>query len=382
MTSATVQTAILNNFVRAVPPQVAGQFAEALEASGVVDDFHVGDQLVSWITRQLWKPENTPLANAVSDPDSFADAFLSAAYVTAKSQKLGLAVSTDAIRRGPAELMQTMLTLAAATEGRVALTLGAGELKQAKPFGYKRSEGLKRLEDLLKISRQLLECEEPFDFEGNFWAYRQAWIGKSNTRNPELWTMGGGPKLAELSAKYADGWSTAIPNAFYSSEAFGKEVKRLKDLVEQNGRDPEAFTIGIWATAMLHDDPGVLEEASSNAIVKYMAAAFGRLNQADWEVEGLEPVYPRDWHYALKLLPAQDTPENVAAVVAKTPAEMCRRGWFWGTPKEVANDIQAYVDAGATWVSIGDMMPLLTSPEDSPACLGRQIETCRLLKQG
>ncbi|MGH3556324.1 MAG: LLM class flavin-dependent oxidoreductase [Mycobacterium sp.] len=325
---------------------------------------------------------NTPLANTIKDPDSFADAFLLAAYATAATQRLGLAVSTDAIRRGPAELMQTMLTLASATDGRVALTLGAGELKQAKPFGYKRSEGLRRLEDHLKISRRLLECDEPFDFDGHHWAYRQAWIGAGKLRRPEIWTMGGGPKLAELSAKYADGWSTAIPNAFFTPDAFGKEVKRIKDLLERNGRDPDDFTFGIWATVMLHNDPEVLEHAMSNPLVKYMAAAFGRLNQADWEVEGIEPVYPRDWHYALKLLPAQESPEKVDAIVAQTPVEMCRRGWFWGNPKEVASSIQAYVDAGATWVSVGDMMPLLLPVEHAPASIDRQIETCRILKQG
>lgn len=228
MTSRTVQTALPFTSGRTIPPQTAGEFARALDASGVVDDFQSVDQLVSWTTRQLWKPANTPLATATADPDSFADAFLLAAYASAAARRLGLAVSTDAIRRGPAELMQTMLTLASATDGRVALTLGAGELKQAKPFGYKRSEGLKRLEDQLRISRRLLDCDEPFDIDGNHWTYPRAWIGAGRLGTPEIWTMGGGPKPAELSAQYADGWSTAIPNAFFTPEAFGTEVKRIR----------------------------------------------------------------------------------------------------------------------------------------------------------
>ncbi|MEB3072112.1 LLM class flavin-dependent oxidoreductase, partial [[Mycobacterium] vasticus] len=272
MTNATVQTALPFTFGRTIAPQAAGEFARAIEASGVVDDFQSVDQLVSWTTRQLWKPENTPLANVVADPDSFADAFLLAAYASATTQRLGLSVSTDAIRRGPAELMQTMLTLAGATDRRVAITLGAGELKQAKPFGYKRSEGLKRLEDHLKISRLLLDCDEPFDFDGHYWTYRQAWIGSGKLRKPEIWTMGGGPKLAELSAQYADGWTTAIPNAFFTPEAFGREVKRIKDLLEKNGRDPDTFAMGIWAAVMLHDNPEILDRAMSNPLVKYMAA--------------------------------------------------------------------------------------------------------------
>lgn len=380
MTSTTVQTALPFTFGRTIAPQTAGEYAKMLDASGVVDDFQSVDQLVSWLTRQLWKSQNTPLASSIKDPDSFADAFLLAAYATAATRRLGVAVSTDAIRRGPAELMQTMLTLAGATDGRAALTLGAGELKQAKPFGYKRSEGLKRLEDHLKIYRLLLECNEPFEFDGDHWAYRQAWIGAGKLRKPEVWTMGGGRKLVELSAKYADGWTTAIPNAVFTPDAYNKEVRRMKELLEKNGRDPDDFTFGIWAAVMLHDDPEVLEHAMPNPLVKYMAAAFGRLNQGDWEVDGIEPVYPRDWHYALKLLPAQESLENVEEIVAQTSIEMCRRGWFWGDPKEVASVIQAYVDAGATWVSVGDMMPLLRPADEAPASLDWQIETCRILK--
>lgn len=59
---------------------------------------------------------------------------------------------------------------------------------------------------------------------------------------------------------------------------------------------------------------------------------------------------------------------------------MSRRGWFWGSPKDVAGGIQTYVDAGATWVSVGDMMPLLLPADVAPAALERQIETCRILK--
>lgn len=382
MTAQQVQTAVPFLMDRTFPPQAAGEFAKMLEASGVVDDFQAWDQLLSWMTGTLWKPENTALANIMKDPDSFADAFLLAAYATAATNKIGVAVSTDAIRRGPAELMQTMLTLASATEGRTTLLIGAGELKQAKPFGYRRAEGLKRLEDTLRIFRLLMECEGPFDYAGHHWNYRRAWVGGARSRLPQIWALGGGPQLRELAAKYADGFNTTIPGAFSTPEAFAAEVKDLKRMLEDNGRDPEKFTFGIWAAGLVHEDSEVVERVLANPIAKYMAAVFGRLNQADWKKEGLEPIFPADWHYALKLLPAEQSDYQVSETVARTSMEHARRSWMSGSPKEVAAQIQPYVDAGATWVSVSDTMPLFLPPEETATAIESTIEVCRLLKQG
>jgi hypothetical protein len=60
---------------------------------------------------------------------------------------------------------------------------------------------------------------------------------------------------------------------------------------------------------------------------------------------------------------------------------MCRRSWFTGAPKEVAARIQPYVEAGATWVLVGDLMPLLLPMEEAEVAVNRQIEVCHLLKQ-
>ena len=375
-----VATAIPFFLDRSFPPATASELAQRLEASGVVDDFQTWDQLTSWWPRTLWKPEFSPMARLMADCDSFADAFLVAGIAGTAAPTLGLAVSTDAIRRGPAELMQTMLTLGGVTNRTTTLMLGAGELKQVKPFGYKRSEGLTRLEDALQIFRLLLDNDEPINYEGHHRTVSNAWIGASRPSRPRIWAMGGGPKLIDLALRYADGFATVVPNGCPSPERFALDVTRIKGELERLGRDPESFDFAIWGSALIHEDKDVIAEALDNPLVRWVTATFGRLNQADWKTEGLASVYPDNWHYALNLLPAQATAEEVASVISKVSPEMSRQSWIAGDAKEVAMKLRAYVDAGATWVSVCDLLPLVRPPEEGPDALTRQLDVCRILK--
>ena len=210
--------------------------ARAYAASEVIDSVSVWDQLNFFHPRHLWSPETTPMAAAMPDGDSFPDAYTSLGYISAVAPTLGTAVATDAVRRSPAELMQTMLTLANMSGGRTTLQLGAGELKQCKPYGWKRKEGLARLEDHFRAFHALWESDGPFDFSGNHWSLQQAWIGNAKQHRPRLWGLGGGPKLIDLTLTYADGFSTAAPAVAYSPDRWGEIVSSLSAaLVERVG---------------------------------------------------------------------------------------------------------------------------------------------------
>lgn len=134
MTDQGVDIAIPILADRHVPASAFLDAARAYEASGVVDYMQGWDQLSSMFPPQLWNVGNAPMAALVPDLDSYPDfvAMLSAASVAAPG--LGTALSTDAVRRGPAELMQTMLTLANLTQGRAQFHLGSGKSSSASPL--------------------------------------------------------------------------------------------------------------------------------------------------------------------------------------------------------------------------------------------------------
>jgi phthiodiolone/phenolphthiodiolone dimycocerosates ketoreductase len=305
-----------------------------------------------------------------------------AAYALAAAPGAGIAVSTDAIRRGPAELNQQMWTLASMAEGKAIFQIGAGEAKQTYPAGWKRSEGLARLEDQLKLARAFWESSEPVEFEGNHWKMRRAWLGKARVARPEVWALGGGPKLLDLATSYADGFAAIAPNVFDTPERFAEMVGSLKQDLERKGRDPEDFGFGLWFMNAIHDDREVIERAFDGPIMKWMAATFGRLDQADWRRAGLEPVYPEGWHYSVKLRPVEVTPEESADVVSRTTRAHCEAAFSHGTPSEVAAEVASYVEAGCNYVAICDLMPLVLEPEDAQRAIARSIEACGVVKQG
>jgi len=249
-----------------------------------------------------------------------------------------MCVSSDAIRRGPAELMQTMLTISNLAGGPAPiLQLGAGELKQCKPFGWKRSQGLNSLEDHFRYIEEFWATDGPVDVEGNRWSFEQAWIGGAKGTRPRVWGLGGGPKMIDLTTSYADGFATIAPSVWTSPDHASEEIAKLKQVIESKGRDPEAFDFGIWPLLILHDEgqEELVEAALANPLIRWLAAVFGRVNQADWDKEGIEPPMPRDWHYAMKLLPIRWTAEQVRKVTDEIPREAIEKSFFIGTPNEV-----------------------------------------------
>ncbi|MHB8694202.1 MAG: LLM class flavin-dependent oxidoreductase [Solirubrobacteraceae bacterium] len=375
-----VQTAV--NFwpSRYMPPQAAAEVAKQLEAAPGVDWFQTWDQLVSFMPQGLWRPEVTPMARFSSDCDSYFNAGMIALLAANATETLNITTTLDSVRIGPAELLQQMLTIASTTPARVALQLGAGELKQCKPFGYKRSQGLSRMEDIFQIVRKLLSNDGLVSHEGNHWVYKDAWIGTHFPKLPELWALGGGPKLIDIATSYADGFISMVPSAFWTAEQWAEQVDVIHTMLERKDRDPSAFTCGFWPFALCYETEDQRERLFASPIIKWMTAVFGRLHHGDWEREGIDRIFPADWHYALRLLPHAMSQAEVDEIVAQVKPEMIEKSWFIGTPAEIAAQLRPWVEAGADYIAPSDLAPAVLELEEQPGAMARMVELCAHLK--
>jgi phthiodiolone/phenolphthiodiolone dimycocerosates ketoreductase len=379
--ASDVEIAIPLLYDRNFPPSAWTAAAKALEASGVVDYLQTWDQLTSWFPKSMWTVENTPLAAMMPDCDSFCDAFTMGVYAQAAAPGLGTVISTDAIRTGPAELTQKMMTISDLTQGRSIFQLGAGEIKQCKPFGWKRAQGLGRLEDHYKAFDALWNAKGPIDLPGNHVNLTNAWLGGTKNHRPRLWGLGGGPKFAEITASYADGFVTMCPWAATTPERWAEMIANMKQIRERAGRDPEDFSFGLWASVLLHDDPDVIDRALDNPFNRWWAAIAGRLNQSDWEIEGITAPWPADWHYSRHLLPAELGDAEARAIVDRGTREMAEKSFFTGSASDVAAQLKPYIEAGANWISVIDLLPFVLDPEEAIGALPRSIDVARCLKQ-
>jgi phthiodiolone/phenolphthiodiolone dimycocerosates ketoreductase len=375
-----VQTAVNYWPSRFLAPQAAAGFAQQLEAAPGVDWFQTWDQLVSFMPQGLWREDVTPMAAVSSDCDSYFNAAMIAMLAANATTTLNITTTLDAVRSGPAELLQQMLTLAATTEARVALQLGAGELKQCKPFGYKRSQGLSRMEDIYQIVRKMLAGQGLVSHEGNHWSYQDAWIGNHYPKIPELWALGGGPKLIDIATSYADGFMSMTPSAFSTPEAWGAQVETVHEQLEAKNRDPAEFTCGFWPFVLCYETDEQRQRLFDSPIVKWMAAVFGRLHHGDWEQEGEQLIFPPDWHYALRMLPHAMTQAEVDHVVEQVTPTMIEKSYFVGTPAEIAAQLRPWVEAGADFIAPSDLAPAVFKPEEQEAVMGRIIDLCGHLK--
>jgi phthiodiolone/phenolphthiodiolone dimycocerosates ketoreductase len=361
------------------PMNATVEAARALHASGVIDSVDVHDQLMFFGPPSLWNAETSPLAAQRPDLDSWADPYQVLAYIAAAVPGVGLCTTSDAVRRGPAEFMQSLLTLADISGGKCMVQMGAGEIKQCKPYGHKRSEGLKRLEDTMAIYRKFLDADTPIDYDGNIWKLQQAWIGGARNNRPQLWALGDGPKLRDIATSYADGFCSVTPFGITTPESAATTITEMKQQLEDKGRDPEEFGFGLWCAMLLHEDDAI-GRALNNPYLKWMTAVLGRMNQAAWADEGLPSPMGDKWHYALHLLPLGFSQAEIEGILSRTTAEHFRRSWFAGTPSDVADKIRPYIEAGVNYVQLLDLMPLALDPEEAPQSRARAIELAQMLK--
>ena len=375
-----VDTSLILFADRFVPPAMMVEQAKAYEASGVVDYMELSDQLVNFIPPELWTPQNSPLAKVMPDLDSAADAFVMAAYCVAAAPKLKLTLATDSIRHGPAEMVQTMLTFANLTNGNALFQIGGGEVKQAKPYGWKRAEGIGRFEDLCKAFHGFLDTNGPIDMAGRYTKFHKAYLGSAKQHRPQLWALGGGPKLIDLATSYCDGLSVAVPSVWWAPQQAKKEIERIRADVRAKGRDPDKFRFGMWCPVMLHESAEVIKRELNNPLIRWMSAVFGRITPEDWRAVGITPPLPDGWTYYQHLLPYDTSPEFVAEVLSKTGPELSAKGMLAGTPKQVADMMGPYIDAGISMVLPIDYLSLVMPPEEGAATMARSIELCAHLK--
>jgi phthiodiolone/phenolphthiodiolone dimycocerosates ketoreductase len=375
------ETAIPVVIDRNFPIEVFAQTVQAIADSGVVDGIQLWDQMTGWNPRCLWTPDRTPLAEVVPDLDSFADWFPMVAYAAAIAPELNSVISLDTIRRNPAELVQSMMTLSNITKGRTTFHVGAGEMKQILPFGHNRKEKLGRHEDFYKIFDAFRgNNTTPIDFEGKYTTLDHAWLGVARNHTPKIYGLGGGPKIIDLATSYADGFSTMGVMVWSDPERTAEEINKFNEKLVAKGRDPETFGFAAYFPCLLHEDDAVIDRALDHDFSRWHTTIWGRINQGDWEREGLPAPMGKNWHYANDLLPVRVDEPQAMEMIGRATREHVEKSYLYGSPEKVARDLQAFVDAGVTWVGILDVMPAMLTAEEGPEALGRSIKVCGHLK--
>jgi probable F420-dependent oxidoreductase len=174
----------------------------------------------------------------------------------------GLATVTDRIRLGtlvlgagfrhPAVLGKAGVTIDLLSDGRFDLGIGAGWYEdEYRAFGYDFAETGERfelLEESVEVLALLYGEDEPVTWEGRHFRLEEAWCRPRPVQKPgpPLWVGGkGGPRLARLVARRADGWNTVWA---WTPEDYAERVRVLEDACRREGRDPSSVrrSVGLY----------------------------------------------------------------------------------------------------------------------------------------
>jgi phthiodiolone/phenolphthiodiolone dimycocerosates ketoreductase len=327
-------------FLRTTLPLAIDQIA-ALD-TGRYHSIWLPDHMVSFWPDSIWTPEFTDLATASPSPHRHLDAIAvaSAAAVLTRNVPIATAV-VDTVRRHPAMLAQSALTLDHLSKGRFILGLGSGETENTVPYGFDFARPVSRFEEALKVIRLLWEADRPVDFSGEFYRLQHARMDAElyGGRCPPIWIGCGGPRMLELTGRYADGW---WPTGAYSPEEYAQKVAVIRASAERAGRDPLAIVPAFIMTCLI-GDAAELAEIVQAPLVKALVL---QLSAALLRQRGFAHPMGGDWRGYQDIDPGVLSRDRILAMLEKVEIEAILALVPHGTPKQVARIVKDYCDAG------------------------------------
>ncbi|MBV5243005.1 LLM class flavin-dependent oxidoreductase [Mycolicibacterium sp. PAM1] len=328
-------------FLRTTLPLDLGQLAQL--DSGRYHSIWLPDHMVSFWPDSIWTPEFTDLAVASPSPHRHLDGMAVAAAAAVLTENVPLATSVvDTVRRHPASLAQSALTIDHLSKGRFILGLGSGERENILPYGFDFRSPVGRFEEALHVIRLLWDTEGPVDFDGRFYRLRHARLDTEpyEGRRPPIWVGASGPRSLDIAGRYADGW---WPAGAWTPDDYAEKLTRVRSSAERAGRDPQQITPCFIQVCLMGRDDAALAEILQAPLVKSF------LLQVSAEVLrrfGFEHPMGPDWNGFHDIDPAVLTRERIVEFLDRVQPEMVLAMVPHGTPKQVARVIKDYVDVG------------------------------------
>jgi len=311
------------------------------QAAAGIRSFWWPDHLVGFHSAGLWATGE--LASLQPDPNAYADPFLCMGVCaeSAGSALLGVCV-TDAIRRMPASLAQTAMTLDHLAPGRVVLGLGAGEYANYAPYGWHVDSPAARLESAVQQIRRLFDDGRQNE-EGAVLGLRPG----DGSPGPQLWVAAHGPRGFELAGRYADGW---IPN-FLDLRAWLQGRAAVLRAARSVGRHEDAIVSGLSAQVVVAADHESAHELLEHPILR----AFALLLPPERYSE-IGATHPLGGGGLRHLVASNDRGSQLEAAQS-VPFAVVHDYILHGTAAEVAARISAY--DGLQHALLWDPVPLV-----------------------
>jgi phthiodiolone/phenolphthiodiolone dimycocerosates ketoreductase len=310
--------------------------------SGRYHSVWLPDHMVSFWPDAIWTPEFTDLATVSPSPHRYLDSLAVAAAVAVRTTRVPIATSVvDTVRRHPASLAQTALTIDHLSRGRFILGLGSGELENTAPYGFDFRTPVSRFEESLRVIRLLWESDGPIDFAGRFYRLEHARLDTEpfEGRFPKIWIGGSGPRMLEITGRHADGW---WPVGSVTPEDCAAQLAAVRASAERAGRDPLAITPACFVVCLIGDDAELARMVDAPLVKSYVLQVRGDFMRR----RGFAHPLGHDWRGLHDIHPRELTRERILDLLGKVEPEALLAVLPHGTPQQIARIVLRYVEAG------------------------------------
>jgi len=310
--------------------------------SGRYHSIWLPDHMVSFWPESIWTPEFTDLATASPSPHRHLDGMAVAAAAAVLTRNTPIVTTVvDTVRRHPAMLAQSALTLDHLSRGRFVLGLGSGELENTVPYGFDFEKPVARFEEAIKIIKMLWESDGPIDFDGQFHHLEHARLDTEpyDGKHPPIWIGAAGPRMLRITGRHADGW---WPNGAYTPEDYHQKLSVVREAAERAGRDPAAITPAVTQICLIGDDDEIAEMLKAplvKAIVLLITAE-------DLRRFGYEHPMGPQWRGVQDFDPVQLSRDKIIRFCEQVDTRAITDIFPCGTPQQVAHRVKGFCDAG------------------------------------
>ncbi len=300
------------------------------------------DHLMGWHPDSMWTEDFTPLAKHQPSGHVHVDPFAMMAAVGAQTERIRVGTCvTDLLRRHPASVAQTMLTLDHLTKGRAILGVGSGEQLNIQPYGIEWDRPVGKLAEGLEVIRLLMNAgTETVDFEGDHFRLEDAVMGLDpyGERPPEIWVAAHGPRMLSLTGRYADGW---LPTKM-SPAAYRAALDRILAGAKEAGRKLDRFTPGMLGYVLIGPDERSVERLLASPMIRMICILM-----PNWAFESLGVTPPLGEAGGFHdFIPSRVPVEEVNRIVEAIPPKVSAHYAFAGTVEQLAAQIGDYHAAG------------------------------------
>ena len=321
-----------------------------------------------WLPDHLLFPDLSPAYDAWTTMAVLAD--------RTKTAGFGPAV-TDPCRTHPASLALRIATLDQLSKGRFVLGLGSGESMNLDGFGFDwRDRKVGRLKEFITVLRGLLDSNEPFTFEGDFYHTDRAYLSVRpyKERHIPIYMAALGPMMQRLAGRMADGW---IPSLI-PAEAYAEYFQPMAHSAQKAGRNPDDLhRVATIAVALNTDGKITMPE-----LVDFLRPLSGLLVWAPvMERLGHKLDFPPEAQSSyIEVNPCDpESQERYWEMERQMPSAVMEEALNFGDSEEIYQACRAYVDAGATQIQVAFASPdplgnfILFANQVLPRLTGRPV---------